>query len=504
MAPPPTPVPSAQMPVAKQPGGLAAPRPERIAEIAALLEPQAAGLGRPITDRAAWDRLAQMPATSDVLEAAARIAATAPPALPDELYLEFTRTGNRTNYQKPYFERADRLSALLRAECLMNQGKFLDAIEREVSAICDERSWVMPAHDAKLENFTGKNLYVDLGSSSRAWLLATAQWWLQDRLPSETAERLRFEVNRRVLIPYLKMLRAGTPSGGFWWVTTTSNWNAVCNAGVVGTALALVESPAQRAEFLAGMEMSNSYFISGFTDDGYCTEGLGYWNYGFGHYMVMGEMVWAATDGGLNLYQDPKLKRVAAFARDIQVQKGVVPAFADCSVNAKADPFILALIQRRFPQALAEPAWISGVLKSSIQMLGLFGFGQEPGAAPLPVATPGLEPRNWFDVAGILIARLGPGVEPPFGAAFKGGHNAEHHNHNDLGSLVVVHDGHPYLLDPGNEVYTRRTFSPQRYESKVLNSYGHPVPVVAGKLQQPGRQAQAKIHKRCSAPLSIY
>lgn len=30
------------------------------------------------------------------------------------------------------------------------------------------------------------------------------------------------------------------------------------------------------------------------------------------------------------------------------------------------------------------------------------------------------------------------------------------------------------LADPGSEVYTSRTFSDKRYESNVLNSFGHP------------------------------
>ena len=47
------------------------------------------------------------------------------------------------------------------------------------------------------------------------------------------------------------------------------------------------------------------------------------------------------------------------------------------------------------------------------------------------------------------------------------------------------------LVDPGSEVYTRRTFSGQRYESGVLNSLGHPVPRVAGRLQRTGRSAAA-------------
>jgi len=42
-------------------------------------------------------------------------------------------------------------------------------------------------------------------------------------------------------------------------------------------------------------------------------------------------------------------------------------------------------------------------------------------------------------------------------------------------------------------VYTRRTFSKDRYVSKVLNSYGHPVPVVGGQLQKGGRTAAAKV-----------
>jgi hypothetical protein len=51
----------------------------------------------------------------------------------------------------------------------------------------------------------------------------------------------------------------------------------------------------------------------------------------------------------------------------------------------------------------------------------------------------------------------------------------------------------PLLLDPGGEVYTARTFSSRRYESNVLNSFGHPVPLVAGKLQRTGSQARARV-----------
>ena len=48
--------------------------------------------------------------------------------------------------------------------------------------------------------------------------------------------------------------------------------------------------------------------------------------------------------------------------------------------------------------------------------------------------------------------------------------------------------------DPGSEVYTRRTFSSERYDSKILSSYGHPVPVVGGSLQRTGGKFAAKVY----------
>jgi hypothetical protein len=79
--------------------------------------------------------------------------------------------------------------------------------------------------------------------------------------------------------------------------------------------------------------------------------------------------------------------------------------------------------------------------------------------------------------------------------ALKGGHSAEHHNHNDVGSYVYCIGDSMTLVDPGAEVYTKRTFSSQRYDSNVLNSFGHPVPRVAGQLQQTGRAAEARLVK---------
>ncbi|MFH1730305.1 MAG: hypothetical protein ABIF82_01475 [Planctomycetota bacterium] len=72
-------------------------------------------------------------------------------------------------------------------------------------------------------------------------------------------------------------------------------------AGVTGSALAMVDSRDGRARFVAWAMKYSKNFLRGFTPDGYCTEGLGYWNYGFGNFAAPAEMVRQATSGRIDL-----------------------------------------------------------------------------------------------------------------------------------------------------------------------------------------------------------
>ena len=120
--------------------------------------------------------------------------------MPDELYLEFSRNGNRTNYQKPYFERLSSLSALLLGECLENKGRFLPGIIARVKAIAAERSWTMPAHDGSLTCFNGTP-HIDLGSSHRTLTFALVYDWLRDVLPQDVKDLILAVCDRRTFQP---------------------------------------------------------------------------------------------------------------------------------------------------------------------------------------------------------------------------------------------------------------------------------------------------------------
>ena len=71
-------------------------------------------------------------------------------------------------------------------------------------------------------------------------------------------------------------------------------------------------------------------------------------------------------------------------------------------------------------------------------------------------------------------------------------HNAESHNHNDVGDFIVYADGKPMIVDAGRGNYTARTFSSKRYELWFTQSNYHNLPIINGFGQKEGRDFEAK------------
>jgi hypothetical protein len=221
---------------------------------------------------------------------------------------------------------------------------------------------------------------------------------------------------------------------------------------------------------------------------------VSYWNYGYGCFVRLGHLVHEATGGYVDLFAEPKARSAGLFARRMEITPGLYPAFADCGVGATPSREIMAYVSRRY--GLTPSQWEQrGFARLRwLDEFGVFSFAFEPPAPGQPTEEAGR--RDWFESAGILIcrhARTSGGL--PVAVALKGGHNAEHHNHNDVGSYVVCIGDAMTLVDPGAEVYTRRTFSAQRYVSNLLNSFGHPVPRVAEQLQRTGRDACGQVRR---------
>lgn len=476
--------------------------PARVQEIAASLHPRPTAAGAPISNRAFWQKLATDPAYAAVVaDARRRLNDKLVETTPDQ-YLEFSRNGNRSNYEGIEFARRGRLSPLVLGECLENKGAFLPAINALINSLCAEPSWVLPAHDKDLTNFKNTLITIDLFSSNLAWQLAYTDFLLGEKLEPQTRQRLRDEVRRRVLTPIQDMIRGKRKADV--WFTRTNNWNPVCFSGVTGAALILVEDATERAEFIAAAEHYVTYFFKGFTSDGYCSEGLGYWNYGFGMFAEMAENFRLNTGGKVNLFAMPGAAQLAAFGARITIINGAIPAFADCSLAATPSAPLMWLLNKTY--GWKNPAYANLPVPETLRypFEAMLYQAAKADATP-PVAGADVSQaggiRTVFSEAAVYIGRPeNPASAGALGVALKGGNNEEQHNHNDIGSYVVVLGDTPVLLDPGPETYTARTFSSRRYESKLLNSYGHAVPVVAGQLQQSGAQARGPIIKQEFTP----
>jgi hypothetical protein len=461
--------------------------PARVAEIASWLEETPSGFVPSFADRSFWAEQAKLPAADTLLAEAKQRAGEPVPELTEELYAEFKRSGRRDTFEKPFAARSERLALFTLAQGLTDDGSWLPLIETELAAILDEPSWAAPAHAADLPDWASARTRVDLAASARAWTLATADGLLGDRLQPETRARIRSETRSRVLAPCLERFRAGDQRD-YWWMKGTNNWNAVCHAGVTGAALLLEEDRGERAEFVAAFEADTTYFINAYPDDGYCEEGMGYWVYGFGHYIMGAQAIRRATGGHVDLLDDPKVARIAAFSRRWAMTNGVYAAFGDVSLRQTCPAWLHDFVAGRF--GAGAPVGVTGFMHRHPLGTQLYATAFDLSLPRKPAEESGALPlRDWFPEGGALVVRPAS-ADVALSAAMQGGHNARPHNHNDIGSFVVVTHGVPVLSDLGADDYVRDTFGPKRYTSEVMNSFGHPVPMVAGQLQRTGRDAR--------------
>lgn len=496
--------------------------PQRVRTISNLLANAPAHFTPPFSDRTFWDAQRDLPSAPALLAAAKRHAATPRPELSESLHAQFKQSGERRFFERALRQRYDRLTQLVFAEGLLNDGTYLPFIEADIDALLAMPSWALPAHTPDRKSWQDARDFVDLSAATHAWTLASIDWLLADRLKAETRERIRTEINERVFIPYLQRVRSRDRQD-FWWMTRYHNWNAVCHAGVLGSALLLLPDRSDRAEFIAAWEAYSPFFLSGFTADGFCQEGISYWAYGFGHYVLAAEAVRLASDGALDTLAAPGMERIGTFGRDWEITDGTYPYFSDVGIGnfppnwlesfgalryGSGGPVYPATFEQRGPLSpqqfystvfdLSQPRGHSAPPAGS-QAQGTaiqaqtISVQMQDGSTPtaIPLASNGTRPlRNWFPEGGALIVRQ-QNPQQGLAAAFKGGHNAQPHNHNDLGSFVLVSNGQLVLNELGRDDYVRDTFGQTRYRSGVMNSFGHPVPLVAGKLQQTGHDARA-------------
>lgn len=444
-----------------------------------------------IDDRAAWEAVRARHEPADIaslIARAERFAKTPVPALPATLFLEFQRRGERDGYQRPCSERRSALGTLVLAECLENQGRFLDPILDYAWATCEESSWAMPAHQSVLTDV--KRPVVDLGAADTALVLAECDHLVGSKLDPLLANRIRDEVDRRCFEPFLTR-------HDFWWMYNSAhhpvnNWTAVCVGGVLGAATYLEHDNARLAEMIAQGARSLTDYLGTFDEDGGSSEGPGYWSYGFGYFTLIAHLVEKRTGGKVRFLDGEQIQKIARYPLRTLLSPGVYTNFSDCDRDVRLMAPHLAYLAQRLdiPELLPLANPRSAATRESYLPWGLrslFWFAEQTDA---PVA---LGKDDIFRGMQWLIARYDPADPDALVLAAKGGHNGEMHNQNDVGNVIVHVNRESLVADVGRGRYTRAYFGPERYSHFVNSSIGHSVPVVNGQIQLPGKEHGATL-----------
>ena len=474
-----------------------APKQARIDEIAAMLSQEPCGIGRPISDRGCWGQVAKNEEAEELIAQAEQNLGKDMPVVTKADFDSYAKTGRRERFSRALGKVTSRYKKALFAECIENKGRFVADIEKCIRALCELPTWVPPYHNGVWVRKEKEPYVIDLYSVDIASALATGDYWLGEKISKPVRCQLYGALAERIFDPVRDKME-GKPARRLWWLERDNNWNSVCNAGVVITAISTLSDRQDRAYHISVAENSIRRYLDGFTDDGYCSEGLGYWNYGFSNYVKLADAVFMATGGKLDWMADAKVRLVSLFGTRVEVLPGVYPAIADVGLRTRPNKSLQNYISRKYSLGLGQ--WQSPLGAEAVHLgspaHNVFAF---PAGLAKPLAGNPYQLdkfREWFGQAQFYVGRPGTTGPGKLGIACKGGHNDEHHNHNDVGTYVIAVGQQCPLIDPGGPVYTKKTFSSERYTDDVINSWGHAVPLVAGKRQETGAAAQATVIRR--------
>lgn len=435
-------------------------------------------------------------------------------ALPWTVFAENKITGNRVNYEGICFEKRRHLAALVMAEIVEGKGRFMNDIIDGIGSFCEETWWGIPAHYSKripLQEIQE----VDLFNAETASLIVWTRYMLEKQLDAfspDICQRIDREVEQRILKPAV--------ANNYWWKTAGMNWNPWICSNWLACVLICEHDEARKAEAIAQIEKATQAFIDAYPEDGGCDEGPGYWDRAaasmFEVLRLLPENSRLArlTSSTSNTSLSRKIRKMAAYSYKTYIGHDYCVNFADAHENKAVQqvnivyPFGHWLNDKtmrefgaylgRTKQVLTQPAKLydkSGNFPTLGRELfflrNIRDFIAEKPQEPLIKDV-------WLPNLQIMTARRGGHF-----TAFKGGHNGESHNHNDVGSFLVYVDGEPLLIDPGVGEYTAKTFSNSRYEIWTMQSGYHNLPQINGTDQQNGKAFGAKVVSHQNGKLTL-
>ena len=455
-----------------------------------------------IRDRTDWEAVPQE-IRAGFIRQAQQYLSTTWERIPATVTLQYTRNGNRSNYDATNTRQREKLATLVLAEVFENQGRFLDDIANGIWAISEQTYWGSTAHLGMQRAGNGlpdvTEPIVDLFAAETGALLAWTDYLLGDRLDKVSPllrKRIRTEVNRRVLTPAFER-------DDFWWMgfgerKNVNNWNPWINSNWLAAVLLLEADPQRRSASVYKIMRSLDNFINIYPNDGASDEGPGYWGRAGASLFDNLELLRSATNGTVDIYRSPLVRNMGQYIYRVYIKDEYFVPMGDASAKITPD----AELVYQYGKRIGDPV-MQGFGTLLAQRRGPYRPGSSSPGRILPALLVASEIASahvsepllgsvWLADLQLMAARSAANSGVGLYVAAWGGHNAQSHNHNDVGNFIVYGDGTPVLIDVGVETYSAKTFSAQRYEIWTMQSAYHNLPTINGIMQGAGREFQAK------------
>jgi hypothetical protein len=425
------------------------------------------------------------------------------PSIKLSTYQDFIRTGSREAQQKPYGERRKALESLFFAEMVEGKGRFMDQLINGVWAVCEQTYWGISAHLTLQKAGAGVPDISDPTIDLAAGMLGANMSWIHyflhkefDKFNPLVSKRMEYEIKRQIIEPYYKRT-------DFWWQAFgrefVNNWNPWCNYNSLLCAM-LIEKDKEKVAYIAEKTMKSvDFFINYYHHDGGCEEGPAYWGHAGGKLFSYLDLLSDITKDQINIFDKPLVKNIGTYIYKAYISGSYFINFADASYKINPDARIVYSYGKRVndPTMMQFGAYLAqrgnfdkkaytGKIEKSLKNIFIAKELMEANAHEPLLAD------FWLSGTELAGARDQEGSNKGFYFAAKGGYNQESHNHNDVGTFVLYYNGEPCFVDAGVGTYTRKTFSPQRYDIWTMRSEYHNLPVINGVQQKNGQKYKAK------------
>jgi Heparinase II/III-like protein len=409
--------------------------------------------------------------------------------------MDFARSGDRLRHGGISYTKRNTLMELILAESVEDKGRFTEAIFNGIWSICEESYWGVPAHIRSTSLPDVDNPVVDLFAAETAAVMGVADYLVGEKLDKINPlirKRMYSETNKRIFTP----MTTDSVFNKYGWMSKTNavnNWNPWIMSNWIMSSLLLEKDEKRRGDMLYGAMRGLDLYLNGLGEDGGCDEGPSYWFAAGGSVYDCLELLSKATKDKVNIYDVPLIQKMASYVYKAHIDGYYFTNFADADPTLRPDGLMLY----RFGKAINDAKmvqfgqWayqnfpntaVTGYQRMRRLENILTAKNIEKGDKYEPVK------EAWVSDIQVMAARTNKGLY----LAAHGGHNAESHNHNDVGDFIIYADGQPMIVDAGRGNYTARTFSSNRYDLWFTQSEHHNLPIVNGIGQKVGREFEAK------------